>query len=338
MSDDVDWSVINTTELMPPSWRFLEAQMPRTDIQWHTCTALAYSGPARINRIRAGIRAVSEARAAIRQGRQPLLISHLPIMAAITNVARRLRCPDVPQIAFAFNFTALPQGWRRAWYRWALRGIDEVVVFSTYEKELYADWLGIPEERIHFMKWAMDPPEMAPAAEEADRTPYLSSIGGEARDYRLLAEAMRKLPHRRAVIVARPYSIEGIDFPPNVDVQLNLPGPVTWRLAKDSVGLALPLRDRETATGHITFVAAQLLGIPVAVTDTLGLVDYVSDETVVATLDPGDVDAMTETIEHMFTDPNGTYATAQTAQARFASAHSLDHWTAYLNEKLPKHT
>ncbi len=83
-------------------------------------------------------------------------------MAAATNLARRTLCPEVPQIAFAFNFTDLPQGARRRYLAAALRGIDEFVVFSRFERALYARHLDLPEDRIHFLPWAMEPPLPGP--------------------------------------------------------------------------------------------------------------------------------------------------------------------------------
>ncbi|NDD35047.1 MAG: hypothetical protein EBZ26_01820 [Flavobacteriia bacterium] len=59
---------------------------------------------------------------------------------------------------------------------------------------------------------------------------YVCVVGGEGRDYALVADAMRKRPSLRMAIVARPYSIEGIDFPENVSVFTNLPLQMTWRL------------------------------------------------------------------------------------------------------------
>ena len=330
-------ALINTTDLMAPGWRFMADHMPDPDLDWSSFTSQAYGGPNRVRRLRAVAAAALAARRARKAGHKPLLISHLPNMAALTNFTRRALCPSVPQIAFSFNFTALPDGARRKAYRNGLRDIDEFVVFSAHEKQLYARELGVPPDRIRVLKWAMDPPETAPSPDAArPEQPYLCSIGGEARDYRLLANAMRRLPRRHAVIVARPYSVQGIDFPDNVDVRLNQPGPVTWRLATDSVGLALPLLSHQTACGHITLVAAKLLGVPVVATDCLGLAEYLSDGTVYGRIAPGDTDAMVEAIEGLFTDTDAAQAIAQTAQIKARSEHAPSNWVRYMEDALTR--
>ncbi|MEQ8896133.1 MAG: hypothetical protein RID23_03510 [Roseovarius sp.] len=328
-------ALINTTDLMAPGWRFMAGHMPDPALDWSTFTSQAYGGPARLRRLRAVSAAALAARRARKTGRQPLLISHLPNMAALTNFARRGLCPSVPQIAFSFNFTALPNGSRRRAYLRGLRGIDEFVVFSAHEKQLYARELGLPPDRIRVLKWAMDPPELAPSADTPE-PPYLCSIGGEARDYRLLAAAMRRLPDRRAVVVARPYSIHGIDFPDNVELRLNLPAPETWRLATGSVGLALPLLSYQTACGHITLVAAKLLGVPVVATECLGLAEYLADGTIYSRVAPGDTDAMAEAIEGLFTDTDAAQAIAQTAQIQARSDHAPETWLRYLEDALTR--
>lgn len=330
-------ALINTTDLMAPGWRFMADHMPDPALDWSSFTSQAYRGPARLRRFRAATAAALAARRARKAGQTPLLISHLPNMAALTNFTRQTLCPSVPQIAFSFNFTALPAGARRRAYVNGLQGIDEFVVFSAHEKELYAREFGLDPARIRTLKWAMDAPEVGPKSEaNLPDQPYLCSIGGEARDYRLLANAMRRLPDRRAVIVARPYSVQGIDFPDNVDIRLNLPGPATWRLAADSVGLALPLLSFETACGHITLVAAKLLGVPVVATECLGLAEYLSDGTVYSRVAPGDTDAMTEAIEGLFTDPDAAQAIAQTAQIKARAEHAPANWVRYMEDALER--
>ncbi|MBO9436747.1 hypothetical protein J7394_21270 [Ruegeria sp. R13_0] len=320
---------------MPPDWRFLQDEGNLPDASWSTHTSQAFAGLERINRMRASMDAAVEARLRSRDGEKVLLVSHLPNMAIATNMSRKMLRTKVPQIAFSFNFTTLPKNSFRYLYRLSLRGIDEFVVFSSFERDLYADWFGIPSDKIRFIKWAMNAPSVAPSAVGGTtQPPYLCSIGGEARDYRLIAETMRRLPQYRAVIIARPYSVAGIEFPDNVDVRLNLPGPETWRIAMDSVGMALPLLTRSTACGHITFAAGQLLGIPMVVTDTLGLADYISDVGVFRTVEPGHIDAMVSAVEALFAETDQARNEASAIRSVAERTYSLSHWTTYFTSVL----
>jgi glycosyltransferase involved in cell wall biosynthesis len=252
-------------------------------------------------------------------------------MAAATNLMRRSLCPSVPQVAFAFNFTDLPQGGRRVYMTRALAGIDDFVVFSRFEQPLYADIFGIPEDRIHFLPWAMEAPVPGPEnplPEALRRAGYLSAIGGEGRDYALLAEVMRKRPQMRMVVVARPYSIAGIDFPENVTVFTNLPVPTTWRIAADSNGLTIPLKTDTTACGHITMVGAQLLGLPLIVTRSRGVADYVT-EAIAQMVPARDSAALGAALDRVLQDPAGVARMAEAAQARATTENALATWVDY---------
>lgn len=327
--------VINITDLMGEEWDFLKDQIEDPNLHWVTYSSKrkSHAGNVRFerkNRVSACFSAAKYARGSS----GAILISHLPNMAIGTNIARFFIARHIPQIAFSFNFTDIPTGLRAQIYRTALQHIHEFVVFSNYERGIYSKALSIPEERIKVLKWAMDAPVPGPRTEQRPREPYICAIGGEARDYALLAKVMRRLPHRRAEIVARPYSMAGIDLPDNVTLHVNLPSDQTWRLAVDSIGMVLPLRSRDTACGHITFVAAQLLGVPLVVTDCLGLSDYITPETVFRAVPPKDVDALTDATEALFEQQDRAQAIATYAQAEAQREYSLNNWVAYLRDAI----
>lgn len=328
---------LNTSDLAGPEWRFLAPVCDDPTLSWDVFLgrprnrlerAVRHPAPARW-------RAATEAAWAARTTAQPTaLVSHLPAMAAATNVMRRALCPAVPHIAFAFNFTKLPQGIRRSFLTRALVGIDEFVVFSRFERPLYAAELGIPEDRIRFLPWAMDAPQpgpQTPLTAEVRARGYLAAIGGEGRDYALLAEVMRARPDQRMVIVTRPYSITGIRFPENVTVFTNLPGPDTWRIAADAQALVIPLLSDTTACGHITMVGAQLLGLPLIVTRSRGVEDYVTGKT--AQMVPaGDGAALGAALDRGLEYPTAMAGMAAIARVKAETENALATWVAYFRD------
>ncbi len=132
-------------------------------------------------------------------------------------------------------------------------------------------------DKLRFIPWVMNAPVPGSDNPVRDLRPYLSAIGGEGRDYPLLVEAMRELPQIRLVIVARPHNLQGVTLPENVTMLTNRPLPETWAIAAESEGMILPLKTDTTACGHITLVGAQLLGLPLAITRSRGVDDYVQD-------------------------------------------------------------
>jgi len=345
-----------------PGWRFLEDQGDDPRLRWATVSGLPRTplerrirrpalarwraaaeavriacagGPGPASGAAGGAASKAAGGAASEAAGGTVLVSHLPLMAAATNSLRRVRCPGVPHVAFAFNFTDLPRGARREFLVRALRGIDEFVVFSRFERDLYAERLDLPRERIRFLPWAMEPPRpgpVSPLPESVAGGGYLAAIGGEGRDYALLARVMTNRPQLRLAIVARTYSVAGIDFPPNVTVFTDLPLDQTWRLAADSLGLVIPLRSETTACGHITMVGAQHLGLPLVVTRSRGVADYVADGVTAQVVPAGDGAALGTAIDRLAEGRPAVRAMAAQAQAQAASENALPAWVAYFSD------
>ena len=325
--------VVSATDLMDRDWRFLAHHGDVPGVTWATHSGMPRNALERrvrrphLGRYRAALSAVLEAR------RTPgaLLVSHLPLMGAAVNALRRGLCPDVPQVGFSFSFTELPEGRRRRALSRALRGITECVVFSRFEQALYSAHFDMDPDAFRFLPWAMDPPEAGPLNPTGLSGAYLCAIGGEGRDYRLLARVMRDLPRIAMVVVARPASVAGIDFPANVRVHVNLPAAQTWRIARDSRGLVIPLAGEDTACGHVTLVGAQLLGVPLAITRTRGVADYVDDANALV-VPAGDARMLRLAVTALLDDPAGSQARAAAARERARRESDPRRWVAYLGE------
>ncbi len=143
---------------------------------------------------------------------------------------------------------------------------------------------------------------------------------------------MRDLPTLRMVIVGRPHSMAGIDPPENVTVFTNLPQAQTWAIAAGSRGMIIPLRTDSTACGHITLIGAQMLGIPLVITRSHGVEDYVTHGETARLMPAAEVAAMRAAIMALVEDLGHTAQMAATAQARALSGNGLDMWLAYFRE------
>jgi len=327
---------INNTDIMPPGWRFLEPLWNDPRATWDIYHGLPRNWLERavprphLGRYRAALQAVRAARK-----RQPngILVSHLPAITAATNLARRRLCPGVRQIAFAFNFTDLPTGRRLDYFRGALQGIEQFVVFSEAERSLYSETFSIALDKLRMLHWAMDAPLPGPENPVPFDGPYLCSVGGEGRDYAVLATALRELPDIKMAIVARPHSIAGLEFSENVHVLTNLPSPQTWRLAQQSSGMVIPLHSADTNCGHVTIVGAQLLNIPLGVTRSTGVADYVDDRTAFMTA-PGSASEMIETLRMLAHGKDAVKQRQHRALEAARDRSSLTHWVRYFEDLL----
>ena len=326
---------INTADLVSQDWTFLQPYCQDPSISWEFHIGRPRTRMEQIIRKPdlARWRAAYQSARRATQNDHAALVSHLPRMSAATNIFRKRFCPQVPQIAFAFNFTDLPTGMDYRRLRSSLAGIDEFVVFSQYERRLYSEYFGFRPECFRFLPWAMDTPQPGPENPVSGPESYLCSIGGEGRDYTLLADAMRALPDISMVVVARPHSIRGIDFPPNVKVFTNLPAPQTWRIVQDSAGVAIPLRSDKTTCGHITIVGSMLLGRAMVITDSFGVSDYVEDGVNAHLVPAGDTAAMIAALQGLSRNTAASRDLGSRAISRAKEKHALAGWVSYFIEK-----
>lgn len=246
-------------------------------------------------------RAALETVLSTRSRRHPIIVSHMPSLSVAIEGVKRLMGSRVSHIAFAFNYTTLPQDTRLAVQRRLLTGIDRFVVFSNYERALYSQHFEIPIERFVFTPWTQAPPPVSDLKDVPFNGNYLCAIGGEGRDYPLLVEASMasKIP---LVIVGRPHSMEGRTIPPHVKFMSNVPLATTWAIAKHSRGMVLPLKTNTTCCGQITVISALMLGVPVLCANSIALADYVGDFHHHLLYEPGsltDLTAKLYTLERM---------------------------------------
>lgn len=307
-----------------PEFRWLEGKLPprHANLRWLHFNGRPQNRLERLVRkpALARYRATALAGARARGDDVGALISHLPRVTAaaeLTAQAMALGRRRPRHLAVSFNFTHRPRGAELSYFRAALRHVDTLLTFSTFEQRLYAELFRIPIERIEMVPFGADAPRVAPDAPAPVEGPYVAAIGGEARDYATLFQAAARLPDVRFVVIARPHNLEGLPRPANVEAMTNVPRAVAHATTQHAAALAVPLVDDETACGHITIVSGMHLGKPVVATASRGLDDYVQDGVTGLSVPPGDPVAMAEALRRVLDDA----ALAQTlgdAARRFA--------------------
>jgi glycosyltransferase involved in cell wall biosynthesis len=211
----------------------------------------------------------------------------------------------VDHYVHSFNFPELPVGVRLLLMRFAFKQITLFSVHSTMERSLYSRYFGIPEDRFRLRLWGIDIPRVSPGPPLQEGR-YVSSIGGNGRDYRTLLEACRILPHIAFVLVVRPENLAGLDVPSNVRVIVNAPFEEAMNILKHSAFTVLPLPTSTTACGHVTLVCAMHLGKTVVATASVGIADYVFNGRNGLTCDPSSPQSLADAIDLLWSDPAET--------------------------------
>lgn len=324
-------TAINVPDISPADDAF--TQLPtRHPLNWVRLSGLPsnvlerHVRGVRVSRYRAAAQAVLAA------GKDCFIISHLPLMTAAVAHLLRVRGRHVPHLGFAFNFTKLPGGWRHAYLRSALSRVDQLTVFSSYEKTLYAEHFGIDPSRFVPVIWTQGAPPVQAEPGIDLKTPYLCAIGGEGRDFALLIETAKRLePGITMVIIARPHSLAGLSVPDNVAVLTNIPLARTWRIAQDSLGVLVPLLGRGTCCGQITLVSAKLLGVPLATTWAHATREYVQGRAAVLECEPGDVKAFAGLANRLVGDAGALRLAAQSGTDEERRIHDRSHWAEHVD-------
>src|SRR5437762_4151788 len=136
----------------------------------------------------------------------------IPIAAGARKLMAR---SDMPLVAWTFNLGTLYTGAKQLAAKATLRAVDRFIVHSTHEVASYSEWLGLPKERFSFVPLQRATMPIVVPEDEAD--PFVLSMGSAQRDYRLLFEVLRELRYR-AVVVAGPHAVAGLNVPSNVEV------------------------------------------------------------------------------------------------------------------------
>lgn len=263
--------IVVCSEIKNTSWRWIAHQFPDS-YQWTFCRAnhAGNSIATMLFRVLASINAVIKARHA------DAIQSHGPYMAFYCALFLWLFRIKTPHVVYSFNFAELPTGFALKRMKFFLKNIDCLVVSSNMERALYAEYFNIAIEKIDFVRWGVSEPNFN-LKQSIVNKPYISTVGGNARDYTTFMAAMAELPDIDAIAVMRPQNLIDLDVPDNVQVLVDVPKDDALSVIKNSVLTVLPLSGTETPCGHVTIVVAMYLGVPIVVTNSSGVSDYIID-------------------------------------------------------------
>jgi glycosyltransferase involved in cell wall biosynthesis len=294
-------------ETEEPNWRWVSDAMASDPIEWTFFSNVPQNGferlvlKPRLSRYRA-CRGLAKAAAA---GRFDLIVTHHPLVTCWTEIfCGRRRA--YPHVAFAFNFTRLPHGLRKATMRRAFAAVDRFIVFSNFERTLYSEYFQIPVSRFEMVYWGVREPDGASAEISTalgSNADAICAVGSQARDYATLLEAMRRLPKIRLILVASAENLRGLTVPANVTVRLRIPLPEAIAVIRNSRFMVLPLLNSQVPCGHVTMVTAMYCSRAIIATESNGISDYLIPGHSGLTVPAEDPAALVAAIEKLWKDP-----------------------------------
>lgn len=250
-----------------------------------------------LNRAIIALKAVRETRKS-----PSILVSHSPRPTYYcAKFARRLS-PDIPHLAHSFNFTDLPTGIQRKTMETAFKQPTRFVTYSTDERQLYADYFNMPIDKIDMQYWSVNAPVIDSKSECVEQGDYICALGSQARDYKTLLLAMKKLKHIKLVVVASNENMKDLEVPDNVTVHTHIPFAKALNILTHSQFMVLPLRDSVVPCGHGSIVSAMFHKKAIVITDSSGVYDYVENDKTGLFYEALNVTDLSEKISDMWED------------------------------------
>jgi glycosyltransferase involved in cell wall biosynthesis len=269
------------------------------------------------------IRCCRECAKALRDSPAAMLVTHDPRVTFWCAYFLAKYGVEVYHLAYSFNYPQLPRGLKRRMMARAFQHVDRFVVYSSMERTLYADYFGIPLDKIDVIHWGVGKPEVQSPDAPVESGDYICALGGNARDYPTLMAAMTKLPDIPLVAVLRPYNLKGLHVPPNVRTHSGIPYARAMNILQHARFMVLPLRGSEVPCGHVTLVAAMHLGKAMIITNSNGVADYIQHDVTGLTAPAFDPDALAAAIRELWDDPSRCARLGQNGR-RFAQENCTE--------------
>lgn len=206
--------------------------------------------------------------------------------------------------------------------------VDTIFVSATSEIDTYAKRLEKPRSSIKFLPFHTN--ILEPEILKGDG--YILSAGRTGRDYQILANAVENLDVN-VVVISDKRSVEGVRFPSNVTVFLDVPYSQYMDILRRCRFVILPLKRLVKSTGQVVFLEAMAIGKPVIATETVGTKDYIRSGIDGILVPPEDPEALKAAMETLLTDPLLEKAISLNAFESVKSRYTLEHYcSAILRE------
>ncbi|EUJ10756.1 glycosyltransferase [Methylophilaceae bacterium 11] len=316
-------NIINLSDLSA-DWHWLRDEFKHLPNKWAHYTSLNTKLPKHLPKRQSIARFMTATQAVLDAKKQPsLLVSHGPRPAYYgARMAQHLH-PQLPHLAYSFNFTDLPTGFQHKAMAKAYQQIDRFVVYSSLEKKLYADYFGIALERIDMLHWSVHAPTVPHDEPPIEQGDYICALGSQGRDYETLFAAMRTLRHIRLVVVATADSVQHLSVPENVTIRTHIPLAHAHNILTHSRLMVVPLRDSQVPCGHVTIASGMFFNKAMIVTNSEGVHDYIQDQKTGVFFNPKEANDLAEKIQQLWDDPIQINRLAATGYA-FALEHCTE--------------
>ncbi len=327
-------TIINVSD-MAPDWKWLDHEIRVPHLNWTHFSTQSHSKMSFLPKKDSVLRMLNANQAVAHSKNQPsVLVTHGPRHTFYGAQIASVKSRNLTHLAMSFNFSELPTGVQYKLMSQAYQQVDRFVVYSEYEKQYYAKYFELPQDKFDVMPWTAQVPDTSKIGEPIELGTYICAVGSQGRDYAVLFDAMRQLKHMRLVLVAKSENLTGLKIPDNVTVYQDIPLADCHNIIHYSQFMVLPIIDENTPCGLVTLIAGMLHHKAVLTTKTMVAKEYVTHEVTGHLVPQQDVAAMKNAIEHMASTPEDRTYLAKNAYEYAINAcdpiHMIDYFKNYL--------
>ena len=267
---------------------------------------------------------------------QDLIVTAFPQGGFTVGLVNLLSFARTPHAIWYFNCGHEYRGPRKWLSRLAYRCVNRFIVYTRHECQVYARTFALPRSRFQFTY--LTGPELKAedfrgAREHFGLAPrYIAALGSSGRDYDTLFRAVAGLPVQ-LVVVAHSHGLPAGPVPPNVKLLTSIPQQDYLRIIAEAELVAIPVNNRQTASGQMTLIQAMSLGVPVVATRCIGTEDYIRHGENGWFVQMGDVEEWRRTLLSVLEAPQARRKLASEA-LRFAQERFTDRAGAQVLEAL----
>ncbi len=326
--------VINVSDFSS-DWCWLKEELEPLNLNSVHYSSQSIHSPSFLPKRQSINRAAIALKATLACNNSSVLVSHSPRPTYYCSKFAKFLSPETPHLAYSFNFTDLPTGFQRKSMAKAYKQPTRFVTFSTDERKLYADYFDLPIDRIDMQYWSVNEPKIdldSPPVETGD---YICALGSQARDYKTLFLAMKKLKNIRLVVVATEDNVKGLEIPPNVTVYSNIPFSKALNILTHSQFMVLPLRDSVVPCGHGSIVSAMFHKKAIIITDSSGVYDYIKNDETGLFYEAQNETDLSQKIAYMWEDKSRlnklSEASYQFAKTNCTEKTAVEYFSNFLN-------
>lgn len=183
------------------------------------------------------------------------------------NLHLRLSGANTPHIVWGMNQSrrALDMQATKRFVSWVFNRSTRIIVHSRHESQLFSSLHDIAEDKFRFVHWGFDLPQIRPGKySDTERRPYVCLIGRNNRDVATFCAGLQGTGIQGIVITSGlpEAELDDLSHFSNIEVHQDLTMNECLDCMKGALANVVLVSDNARGAGHITMVAAMLMGKP----------------------------------------------------------------------------